>query len=84
MHAGFDRARGILDGGLQLAQFLEFHFARDVGFDVVDVTLHAAEQMAERARDLRQPLRANHDQGDDRDHDHLGKADIKHAGCGAR
>jgi hypothetical protein len=63
---------------LQFLQFVELHFAVDVGLHVADVTLQASEQVPGRARHLRQPLGTDHHQRDDGDDDHLGKADIKH------
>ena len=89
-HARFDSLRRRLHrrlevGGrglhflLQLAQLVELHLAVDVGLDVVDVALQAAEQVAQRARGLRQPLGADDDQRHDGDDDDFGKADVEHA-----
>ena len=52
---------------LHLLQFLELELAVDVRLHVGDVALQPAEQMAERARGLRQLLGTEHDQRDDRD-----------------
>ena len=77
-HAGLDVARRRLHLLLQLAQLVELHLAADVRLDVVDVALQPPEQVAERARRLRQPLGADDDQRDDGDDDDLGETDIEH------
>ena len=86
MHAlrrGFDGRLELLRGALhlllQLAQFVQFHFAADVGFHVTDIPLQAAEQQAHRARRLRQPLGADDDQRHDADDHDFGEANVKHA-----
>ena len=78
LHRLLDGLRGVLHFFLQLAQLVELDFAIDVRFDIVNVALHAPEQMPCRARHARQFFRSEHDERDDRDNDHLGKADIKH------
>ena len=51
-HRVLERARRLADFRLQLLQFVELDFAVDVGFDVIDVALRSAKQMAESARHL--------------------------------
>src|SRR5690606_34510479 len=77
-HRALQITRLLLDLLLQLLQLFELHLARDIRLDVGDVTLQAAEQMACGTRDLGQTLRPDHDQGDDRNEDHLGKTEIEH------
>src|SRR5690348_3789677 len=56
LHALLEILRRAVHLALQPAQFVELDFAADVGLDVVDVALQAAEQEADSARGLRQPL----------------------------
>ena len=79
-----DVARRRFDVGLQPAQLIELHLAADVGFDLVDVALQPAEEMAEHARGLRQPLGADDDQRDDADDDDFGEAYVEHERAGRR
>ena len=69
---------------LQPPQLVELHLAVDVGLDLVDVALQPAEQVAEHARGLRQPLGADDDQRDDADDDDFGEADVEHERAGRR
>ena len=52
LDVALERARGALELGLQLAQLVELHLAADVGLHVRHVALQAAEEVAQRARDL--------------------------------
>jgi hypothetical protein len=70
--------RRLGDLRLQLLQFVELHFAIDVGLDIIDVALRTAEQMPERARHLGQFLRPDDEQGNHADDHEFGKADIEH------
>src|SRR5690606_12028306 len=77
-HGALKLGRLFLDLLLQLLELVELHLARHVGLHLGDVALHAAEQVTRRARDLGQALRPDHDQGHERDDDHLGKTEIEH------
>src|SRR5690606_11547083 len=64
---------------LQVAQFVEFDLALDVGLHVVDVALQLPEPFAACARHPRQSLGPDDDQsGDRRDHQ-FGEGDVEHA-----
>ncbi len=74
----FNRLRRTLHFFLQLAQFIQLDLAIDVALHIIDIALHAPQQMPRRARQARQFFRPQHDERDKRDHHHLGKADVKH------
>ncbi|AOU91071.1 uncharacterized protein AruCF_0180 [Achromobacter ruhlandii] len=64
---------------LEFAQLVQLDLALDIGFHVIDVTLRAAQQVADRAGDLGQAFGADDDQRDDADHHQFSEADIKHS-----
>ncbi|AHV92136.1 hypothetical protein D558_1556 [Bordetella holmesii 44057] len=63
----------------ELAQLIQFDFALDIGFNVIDVTLRTAQQMADGAGDFGKAFGSQHDQRHDANYDQFRKADIKHA-----
>nr|GEU28313.1 hypothetical protein [Tanacetum cinerariifolium] len=71
-------ARQVVGADRAVAQLFELDFARDFGFDVVQVALGAAVQGADHARHLGQFFRADNDQRHHADHRHFGKSEIDH------
>src|SRR5204863_4833476 len=59
-------------------QLVELDLAIDVRLHVGHVALQPAGEVAERARDARQPLRPDHDQRDHRNYHQLRKSDVEH------
>src|SRR5690606_4981546 len=76
---GLDSARGIVHFLAQPPQFVELHFAVDVAFDVSDIALQAADEVADGARDLWKLFRPDDDERNSAHHHELGETEIKHA-----
>src|SRR5690606_35640379 len=83
-HGGLQGTGGVFHLVLDVADFLQVHFLLDVGLDLVDVALGAAEQVPDRAGDLGQAFGADDDQRDHTDQHQFAEADIKHGGSGTR
>jgi hypothetical protein len=91
-HRGLDgileTGGGVLDLGLELAQFVELHLPIDVRFHVGDITLQLAHPGACLAGHLGQALRSEHHQRHDGDEQQFREAEVEHdrspAGRGIR
>jgi hypothetical protein len=77
-HLALEGAGGFFGLLAQVFQLVQFHLARDFGFDVVQVTLGAAVQRPGHARHLGQLFRTDDDQGHDPDDGNFGKTEVDH------
>src|SRR5689334_12263792 len=78
LHRTLELAGRDLDLLSQPAQLVQLHFAIDVGFHLIDVTLQTSEQMSEHPCGLRQAFRPDDDQRHDRDDDDFRESYVEH------
>ena len=70
-----------LDLILDFAQLFKIDLALDIGFNIVDVTLGAAQQGTNRAGCNREAFWSNHNECHNTNQNEFRKTDIKHDGC---